>query len=252
MSWMAEAWDKVSADYAGRQAREIEQVHYGPWAPDEADLQLLGPVRGHRVLDLGCGAGQCAVALAREGAQVTGVDASEQQLHRARQAAAQAAQAISFLQADAADLSMLPSGEWALILSIFALQYVADLAPALAECARLLTPGGRLIISTEHPTRALFFDTEEDELSPTPVRSYFDQSPLVWRFGATDVAMCSFHRTMGQWIDHLTNAGFTLERLLEPTPPMELLDDLWPEDSALAPLRDVPHSVIFVARRQDT
>ena len=63
-----------------------DSVTYGPAIPRETDLRLLGDVAGKRVLDLGCGAGHNAVALARAGARVIAVDESADQIGHARAA----------------------------------------------------------------------------------------------------------------------------------------------------------------------
>ena len=62
----------------------LDVVVYGPDMPTEADLRLLGHVSGKRVLELGCGGGPAAVALARQGAKVIAVDPSVEQIGHAR------------------------------------------------------------------------------------------------------------------------------------------------------------------------
>jgi hypothetical protein len=47
----------------------------------------------------------------------------------------------------------------------------------------------------------------------------------------------------------LAAAGFTLRRLLEPEPPADLLDEIWPLDDALSALRFVPPTIIFLAAK---
>jgi len=53
--------------------------------------------------------------------------------------------------------------------------------------------------------------------------------------------------TISQWID-LIMASLRLVRVIEPKTPTDVLDDLWPEDSPLAPLRLLPHTIIFIAQ----
>jgi len=57
------------------------------------------------------------------------------------------------------------------------------------------------------------------------------------------------HRPLSHWIDDLLQAGFRLEKLIEPPTPVAILDDLWPLDSPLAPIRNIPHTVILVVRK---
>ncbi len=240
-------WDRVSAAHQKRYGFDGSDVNYGPWSPPESKLNLLGKVHGRRVLDAGCGGGQNAIALARRGAVVTGIDSSALQLSAARMLATATGMDVSFYQTAVEDMSILPASNWDLILANFLFSYVADVERALQECVRVLESRGRLVFALDHPIRACFHDNEDGALSILPLRDYFDSSPLVWTFDDTDVAMQSRHRTIGQWSALLSACGLNLQRIIEPRPPQELLDELWPEDGALSPLRLLPQAIIFVA-----
>lgn len=248
----AAAWDRVSATYQRRNQISTTEVEYGPWSPPESVLQLLGDVRGLQVLEIGCGGGQACVALAKQGAQVTGLDISSQQLAFAAQQAAAAQVNIQFLLGSSARLAELPPNSLDLVLSIYALQYIPDLAECLSACQRGLRPGGRILFSIDHPMRDCFFDQAEQELTPYPSRSYFDPTPLRWRFPDTSVTLQTYHYTMSQWVAMVHDAGFAIERLVEPLPPPELLQTLWPEDDPLFSMRNLPQTIIFIANKSHT
>jgi SAM-dependent methyltransferase len=240
------AWNQTAAAYQARLGQSLAGVTYGALAPAESELNLLGELRGRRVLDLGCGGGQNAVACARAGALVTGIDLSASQLAYAHALAAEQRLAIRFVEGDAADLAALLAPGFDLILTVQALQYVDNLPRTLTACREMLEPGGRLVVSLDHPIRDCFFDQEEDELAGYPVRSYFDPSPLCWSFDAAH-PMQSHHRTVAGWLLSLHEAGFALRGLFEPPVPPDLLNELWPDDSPLAPLRALPHTLILDA-----
>lgn len=80
-------WEKHAAQYQ-RQSQIPIDILYGPGAPNEDRLQLIGDVRDKSVLEIGCGAAQAAVAFAKRGAQVTALDAAGEQLRLARALAA--------------------------------------------------------------------------------------------------------------------------------------------------------------------
>ncbi len=142
------------------------------------------------------------------------------------------------------------TGVWDIVFSVYALHYVPDLPRCFAECARVLRPQGLLVFSTDHPFRNCFYDAGEDELTIYPVRSYFDNTPLRWPWdGRPEIRLHSAHYTIAQWLDLLHAAGFRLRRLLEPPPPPELLDEVWPADDALAAMRCVPQTLIIVAEK---
>jgi SAM-dependent methyltransferase len=176
------------------------------------------------------------------------VDISDAQLVHARRLAAQAGVAVHLHRGDAADLAWCAAGSQDLVLSVYTFPYVADMAHCLQECRRVLRPGGRLVFSLDHPLRACFFDEVDQEMVIYPVRSYFATAPVRWTFDDTDVPMQSHHRTLAGWIDLLHGHGFRLLRLLEPQPVAAVLDHFWPPEDALAPLRHIPHTAIFVAQ----
>jgi SAM-dependent methyltransferase len=143
-------------------------------------------------------------------------------------------------------------GDWQgrcfdLILAIQVLPYVEDPAALLRLGRALLRPGGRLVASIDHPLRNCFVDVEVDELCPYPVRSYFDRADLTWNF-AEGIAMQAHHQPLGQWIAWIVDAGLSLQNLVEAPAPEHVCNELWPEDSPLAPLRAIPHTAVLVAR----
>lgn len=246
---MRSAWDRVALVYQQRQAIATDSAHYGPWAPLENELRLLGDVAGLRILEIGCGGGQCSIAFAKQGAIVTGLDLSDVQLQFARDLAAQEQATVRFVQGAADNLSRFGSGEWDVVFGVYAFHYVAQMPAALSECCRVLRPGGLLLFSLDHPFRDCFLDDQDDEMTIYASRSYFERGAMRWRFSDTGVTMVSYHHTVAQWSDMLHSAGFVLRRLLEPAPPLALLDELWPVDGALASLRNIPQTIIFMAEK---
>ena len=94
---------------------------------------------GDRVLDVCCGTGDLALAAARAGGRVTGVDFSAEMLARAERKAPE----FDWVQADAAALPF-PDGSFETVTVGFGIRNLADLEAGLRELARVLVPGGRL------------------------------------------------------------------------------------------------------------
>ncbi len=245
---MRAAWNRTSAGYQQLHQIPVDSAHYGPWAPTENELRLLGDVRGKRILELGCGGGQCSIAFALQGATSTGIDLSDEQLEFARRLAVQSGVQVNFHQGDAADLSRFEDASFDAVFSAYAFGYVQDMAHCLAETARVLSPGGLLVFSLDHPFRDCFWDEETDEESLTPARSYFLRDPSDWQFSTSGEWMRSYHRTIGDWTDLLREAGLQLQRILEPEPALTPEEEnTWSESYDLETARLIPQTIIFVA-----
>ncbi len=142
-------WD--SADAAERVGRAYE-------APDlaairEAQIDLIGPLAGEQTIDIGCGPGVFAAALAARGAAVTAVDSSPAML-----AAAAARDGVTAVEADATSLPFA-DGAFDVACLVQVLEYVADPVAVLREAARVVRPGGRVLAAdTDWDTLALGID----------------------------------------------------------------------------------------------
>ncbi|MBM3555640.1 MAG: methyltransferase domain-containing protein [Alphaproteobacteria bacterium] len=104
-------------------------------------FELAGPLAGRRVLDVGCGDGSLARAMATAGAAVTGLDSDPAQLAEARRLGG----AGEWVEGHAETLPF-PDASFDLVTAISVLCFVADAKAAIAEMARVLKPGGRLVI----------------------------------------------------------------------------------------------------------
>jgi SAM-dependent methyltransferase len=114
----------------------------------DALLTTVGPVAGLRIIDIGCGEGQLARALAKLGARATGYDPFITDTALIEQGAG----TYRLLKA-AADAIPEPDHEADLVLFVFSLHHVpgAKLDGALAEARRLLRPSGRLYVAEPVP-----------------------------------------------------------------------------------------------------
>ena len=129
--------------YAKWRATELGRITEG--IERRLMLELIGDVRGLRVLEVGCGDGALAVELARRGATVTGVDASERMIAAAQERARQADVPLA-LHLGPAEALPFEDAQFDVVVAQTILCFVADGSPAFGEIARALKPGGRLVI----------------------------------------------------------------------------------------------------------
>ena len=108
-------------------------------------LELVGDASGRNVLDVGCGDGEFALELTRRGAVVTGIDASAAMIDAAKRRAAQHNANITFQLATAEQLPFAAE-QFDVVTAITILCFVEDASPVFREVARVLRPGGRLVI----------------------------------------------------------------------------------------------------------
>jgi SAM-dependent methyltransferase len=212
-------WDDIAARRG--LPEPFDAVQYGPDLPTEADLRLCGDVRGKRVIDLGCGAGQNAVVLAQEGAHVIAVDSSVGQLANARALAEQMEVRVEWHHADAADLAFLRADSIDLAFAAGLIGELEDVDRLFRQVHRVLRPNGPFVFSYDHPM-ALALGRDADGPGALPLgrlevrRSYFELAPL-------DVSRDGYRvrvwpRTIADVFAGLHRAGYRADALLEPEP----------------------------------
>ena len=245
-------WDANADGYQAEHGAFLGDARF-LWCPEglyEDEVRLLGEVAGRDVLEVGCGAAQCARWLAGQGARVTGFDLSGRQLRHARRIDEQLGRApLRLVQADATALPFADAS-FDLACSAFgAVPFVADSARLMREVARVLRPGGRWVFSVPHPFRWTLPDVG-DEHGLVVEHSYFDRRPYVEQDEEGAASYAEHHRTFGDRVRELTEAGLSLVDLVEPEYP-EGLGDRW--GGGWSPLRGrlVPGTAVFVTRRRD-
>ncbi len=210
----AGAWDRHADAYQQGAALPTDVAHYGPDIPTEAELRLLGDLSGKRVLELGCGAAQCSIAFARQGAVAMGVDFSAEQLAHARRLCEREGVRVELHQSDLADLAFVRADSIDLVFSSYAFGYVDDLNRVFRQVHRVLKAGAPLVFSLPHPAYAMIDDDAEQPLLVR--RSYFDRAPLEYEWNG--VSFTEYHRTVADIYMGLTRTGYRVDVIAEPEP----------------------------------
>ena len=177
--------------------------------------RLLGEGSGS-LLDVGCGTGTYAAALAELGWDVTGVDVSEDMLRRA------AARGVRTVHADASSLPF-ENASFDAAISVFTNTDLDDLAGGVREIARVLRPGAPLVYLAVHPCfvgphSTYDPDGEAPQLHPGWYRKTgrYSEAPGVWRKAGVRIRVGATHLPLGLFLQTFVDAGLRLERIEEP------------------------------------
>lgn len=106
------------------------------------------PVAERKLLDVGCGGGILAEAMALRGAEVTGIDMGEAPLSVARLHALESGVKVTYQRITAEDMADAAASEFDIVTCLEMLEHVPDPASVVAACARLVKPGGDVYFST--------------------------------------------------------------------------------------------------------
>jgi demethylmenaquinone methyltransferase/2-methoxy-6-polyprenyl-1,4-benzoquinol methylase len=161
-------FDRIAGFYDLMNSVMTAGLHHR-WRARAADLAALGP--GDSALDVACGTGDLAIELARRvgtGGEVIGSDFSEQMLERARTKAAGRAD-IAWEWGNALELPY-PSGRFDAATVGFGARNFSDLDRGLAEMARVIKPGGRVVVleitTPRRPPLSTFYSVWFDRVVP--------------------------------------------------------------------------------------
>jgi SAM-dependent methyltransferase len=251
--WDAEA-DAYQAEHGASLGGDSGGADF-VWSPEalrEQDAQLLGDpaeLAGNTILEVGCGAAQCARWLVTQGARVVAFDLSAGQLRHAQQLDRRLGIPVTaLLQADATALPLRDQSIDIACSAFGAVPFVADSAAIHREVARVLRPGGRWVFSVTHPMRWCFLDDPGPD-GLTIERSYFDRRPYVELGEDGEPVYVEQHRTLGDRVREIVGAGLTLLDVIEPEWP-DGLEQIWGQ---WGPLRGrlFPGTAIYVCQKPD-
>lgn len=207
--------------------------------------QLLPDLSDQVMLDLGCGYGWHCLYAADHGAKrVIGVDLSEKMLAVAQQKNHFAN--VTYQQGDIAIVTF-PENTFDLVLSSLAIHYLPSFEQLIQQVQHYLKPNGRLLFSVEHPiftaegSQDWVYD-QQGMIQHFPVDHYFEEGVRETNFLGSSVT--KYHRTLTTYLETLLRYGFTLEHVVEPTPPNELLSEPGMTDEFRRPMMLIISAVL--------
>jgi len=201
-------YDSFAEAYSAENEASLLNAYY----ERPAMLALAGDVAGRRILDAGCGSGPLFAALRDRGAIVTGFDKSAAMVELARRRLGDGA---DLQVADVGSPLPFPDGEFDDVIASLVLHYLEDWGPALAELRRVLKPGGRLLVSVEHPFAITLMHVQAGREA-----DYFATSNRTeeYNFSGQTALLSLWDRPLHAMTGAFAAAGFQMTAITEPAP----------------------------------
>jgi SAM-dependent methyltransferase len=237
------AWSADADDYQARHGRQLAGggKAWGTWDLPESELRVLGEVAGRDVLELGCGAAQGSIDLARAGARPVGLDLSDGQLAHARRLIREAGVAVSLVHASA-EAVPLADGSFDIVFCDHGAMNFADPYRTVPEVARLLRPGGLFVFCHLSPIVDLCWPEDAERAGDRLVRDYFGMHQI------DDGDEVLFQLPYGEWIRLFRANGLEVLDLIEPRPAPDAVSS-YRDDEERAWARRWPAECLWRLRR---
>ena len=162
----------------------------------------LGDLKGKKILFAGCGNGSECLRAIKQGARVTGIDVSDQEIAEAKKNYPK----ISFQIMDM-EKTDFPARSFHVIVCIMAMMYKKNLTKVIQEFYRILKPKGIVVLAVPHPIRKMF---KYNHLN------YFvkGRKTEIWR----GVNRFNYYRIIEDYIDEISKSDLIITGLKEPRP----------------------------------
>ncbi|AIE87213.1 class I SAM-dependent methyltransferase [Fimbriimonas ginsengisoli] len=188
---------------------------------DPPMLELAGDVTGLDVLDVGCGEGRFCRMLAARGARTVGLDPTPEFLAEARHLDPEG----SYVEGVGERLPF-EEASFDLVVSYLTIIDIPDFRAAIREMARVLRPGGRLLVATVNSFASTrpraWYQDENGEKLHVAVVDYFDEKEQLLEWSG--MSIINWHRPFEAYMEAYLSAGLILEQFREPRPTLSDVD----------------------------
>ncbi len=168
-------WDTIADDYQRLTSISTDDFHFGPLLPGNSSLNILPEISsGTTCLELGCGAAQNSIFLAKQGAECTAVDVSHKQIQHAEELAGKCNVSISLSCSALENAESWPEKQFDLVHSVYTLPFIENPEMFTKRAAACTAPGGTFILVTKHPVFSAEWLELEDEEMGLFLPSYFE------------------------------------------------------------------------------
>lgn len=244
-------WEADSAEYQARNRSQLNRwdrpLGWGTWDIAENEVGALDDVEGLRALELGCGACQFGIKVARMGARVIGLDFSAGQLAAGRENLTETRTHTPLVRASAEEIPFADAS-FDLVFCDHGATSFTDPHVTVPEVARVLRPGGAFVFNVASPFIWCCWPDGDEPAGHALTRPYFgggrtllpDEDGLPW---------VEWQVTYGEWIRVFRANGFVVDDLIE-LRPSEDASSTYTTYATHAWARDYPGENIWKLRKE--
>ncbi len=211
---------------------------------DAPMLKACGNVKGLRILECGCGEGRFSRMLARRGAAyVLGLDLCKPMIDAAKELQTKVEE---YRVADVQKLDFIKDRSFNLAVSYLNQCDLPDFRANNREVYRVLKKAGRFVVASVHPMRSAVGGWQRDDKGRklhVILDRYFAEGRRRWKM--MGVEFTNFHRSLSTCINGFLDAGFSVEKIVEPTVTKSNLKKYPELDDELR----VPNFILYALRK---
>lgn len=179
-------------------------------------FKLLGDINGKIILDAGCGNGYLSRLLTKRGASVTGVEPAKTLIDYAMEKENKEKLGIKYFAEDLSNLSD-EHKDFDVVVSNMVFMDIPNYEVAIANCIKVLKPGGIFVFSISHPAFEEF-SAEYLRNGCIKVKEYFEEYEIKPTYGY------SFHRPLSKYLNLIIKLNCTIKEIIEPQLDKDIAD----------------------------
>ncbi len=204
-------WNKTYTQFEGWCALPT----WGPYEVCKDDPTLIGDIKDKIFLEMCCGSGHSIKYLIENGAKkVYAVDFSESQINLAKKTNAAHLDKVEFILSPMEKLIELPE-KVDVVFSVYGIGWTLDPASTFKNIFSYLKSGGKFVWSWDH---GVFLNSQEQDGKVVVTGSYYDESEHHLETFYSGEGVYQAFRKTSTWFQFLRDAGFEINRYLEPKP----------------------------------
>lgn len=213
------SWNNRLESHLTSDFYDLEGFKKGKTSLNDIELDILGDITGLKILHLQCHFGQDTISLSRLGAEVTGMDLSDDSVKKAKELAYECGTDTEFVCCDLYDLPNHLTGQFDIVFTSYGtISWMPDLDKWASVIDHFLKPGGRFVFAEFHPV-VWMFDDEMEKIK----YHYFNAKPIIEeeegtyadRSAAIKQKYVCWNHGLAEVVTSLLNKGMTLNMLRE-------------------------------------